>query len=57
MPIQIIDELIDFIETNYEKLSKGKYIELLNLTLQVYVSEKLQAKKLQLRKFVHIMST
>ena len=54
---QIIDELIDFIETNYEKLSKGKYIELLNLTLQVYVSEKLQAKKLQLRKFVHIMST
>ena len=37
MTIQTIDELLDFIDTNYEKLSNEKYIELLKLTLQVYV--------------------
>ncbi len=27
MTIQTIDELLDFIDTNYEKLSNEKYIE------------------------------
>ncbi len=49
MTIQTIDELLDFIETNYEKLSKDKYIELLNLTLQVYVSEKPSSKEIAIK--------
>jgi len=57
MTIQTIDELLDFIETNYEQLSKEKYIELLKLTLQVYVSEKPSSKEIAIRLFNHIMST
>ena len=45
MTIQTIDELLDFIETNYEKLSNEKYIELLKLTLQVYVFGKPKTKE------------
>jgi hypothetical protein len=45
MTIQTIDELLDFIDTNYEKLSNEKYIELLKLTLQVYVFRKPQTKE------------
>lgn len=46
MTIQTIDELLDFIETNFEKLSNEKYIELLKLTIQVYVSEKPSSKEI-----------
>ena len=49
MTIQTIDELLDFIETNYEKLSNEKYIELLKLTLQVYVSEKPSSKEISIQ--------
>ena len=49
MLIQTIDELLDFIETNFEKLSNEKYIELLNLTLQVYVSEKPSSKEIAIK--------
>ena len=45
MTIQTIDELLDFIETNYEQLSNEKYIELLKLTLQVYVFGKPKTKE------------
>jgi hypothetical protein len=49
MTIQTIDELLDFIETNYEKLSNEKYIELLKLTIQVYVSEKPSSKEIAIK--------
>ena len=49
MTIQTIDELLDFIETNYEKLSNEKYIELLKLTIQVYVSEKPSSKEIAIQ--------
>ena len=49
MTVQTIGELLDFIETNYEKLSKEKYIELLNLTLQAYVSEKPSSKEIAIK--------
>ena len=49
MKIQTIDELLDFIETNYEKLSNEKYIELLKLTIQVYVSEKPSSKEIAIQ--------
>ena len=45
MTIQTIDELLDFIETNYEKLSNEKYVELIRLTLQVYVFGKPKTKE------------
>ena len=45
MTIQTIDELLDFIETNFEKLSNEKYVELLKLTLQVYVFGKPKTKE------------
>ena len=49
MTIQTIDELLDFIETNFEKLSNEKYIELLKLTIQVYVSEKPSSKEIAIK--------
>jgi len=45
MTIQTIDELLDFIETNYEKLSNEKYVDLIRLTLQVYVFGKPKTKE------------
>ena len=45
MTIQTIDELLDFIETNFEKLSNEKYVDLLKLTLQVYVFGKPKTKE------------
>ena len=35
MRIQTINELLDFAEINYDKLSKEKYCELIRMTLQV----------------------
>ena len=45
MLIESIDELLDFIETNYEKLSNEKYVDLIRLTLQVYVFGKPKTKE------------
>ena len=45
MTIQTIDELLDFIEANFDKLSKEKYCELIRMTLQVYVFGKPQTKE------------
>ena len=45
MTIQTIDELLDFIEIHFEKLSKEKYYELIRMTLQVYVFGKPQTKE------------
>jgi len=50
MTIQTIEDLIEFVDKNYDKLSKEKYIELLNLTLQVYVSEKPSSKEIAIQK-------
>ena len=49
MTIQTIDELLDFIDTNYERLSKENYRELLRLTLQVYVFGKPETKEKALK--------
>ena len=56
MTIQTRDELLDFIQTNFEKLSNEKYIELLKLTLQVYVFGKPKLKKKLLKKYSTIIS-
>ena len=45
MTIQTIDELLDFVEINFEKLSKEKYCELIRMTLQVYVFGKPEKKE------------
>ena len=45
MTIQTIDELLDFVEINFDKLSKEKYCELLRMTLQVYVFGKPEKKE------------
>ena len=45
MTIQTIDELLDFIEIHFDKLSKDKYCELIRMTLQVYVFGKPQTKE------------
>ena len=51
MTIQTIDELIDFIEIHFDKLSKEKYCELIRMTLQVYVFGKPKQKKKLLSKY------
>jgi hypothetical protein len=49
MKIESIEDLLTFIETNFEKLSNEKYIELLKLTIQVYVSEKPSSKEIAIQ--------
>ena len=49
MKIESIEDLLTFIETNFEKLSNEKYIELLKLTIQVYVSEKPSSKEIAIK--------
>ena len=45
MRLETIDELLDFVEINFDKLSKEKYCELLRMTLQVYVFGKPEKKE------------
>ena len=63
MGIQTIDELLDFIEIHFDKLSKEKYCELIRMTLQVYVFGKPKTKEEALEeifnhyKFIETFST
>ena len=45
MAKRTIDELIEFIEIHFDKLTKEKYCELIRMTLQVYVFRKPQKKE------------
>ena len=50
MLIQTIDELLDFIETNYEKLSDKNYVDLCRSTMQLYEFEKPSTKEATLKR-------
>ena len=45
MTIQTIDELLDFIDTNYEKLSDKNYVDLCRSTMQLYEDKKPDTKE------------
>ena len=45
MAKRTIDELIEFIEIHFDKLTKEKYCELIRMTLQVYIFRKPQKKR------------
>ena len=45
MTIQTIDELLDFIDTNYEKLSDKNYVDLCRSTMQLYEYKKPDTKE------------
>ena len=45
MTIETIDDLITFIDKNFERLSDNDYVKLLTATIQVYVSSKPQSKE------------
>lgn len=47
--IENISELLNFINTNYEKLSEKKYAEILLHTLDVYTLEKPKSKEKALK--------
>ncbi|MEJ6686457.1 MAG: hypothetical protein QNK70_04175 [Crocinitomicaceae bacterium] len=45
MRIQTIDELLDFIETNYEKLSNKAYVDICRTTMHLYEYRKPSTKE------------
>ena len=45
MTIQTIDELLDFIETNYDKLSDKNYVDLCRSTMHLYEYRKPSTKE------------
>ena len=50
MTIQTIDELLDFIETNYEKLSNKAYVDICRTTMHLYECRKPQTKQMALER-------
>ena len=50
MTIQTIDELLDFIDTNYEKLSDKNYVDLCRSTMQLYEYKKPDTKEKALQR-------
>ena len=45
MTIQTIDELLDFIDTNYERLSNKAYIDICRSTMHLYEYKKPDTKE------------
>ena len=45
MRLETIDELLDFIDTNYEKLSDKNYVDLCRSTMQLYEYKKPDTKE------------
>jgi hypothetical protein len=50
MTIQTIDELLDFIETNYERLSDKAYVDICRSTMHLYEYKKLDTKEATLKR-------
>jgi len=50
MTIQTIDELLDFIDTNYEKLSNKAYVDICRTTMHLYEYSKPQTKQMALER-------
>ena len=56
MTIQTIDELLDFIDTNYEKLSDKNYVDLCRSTMQLYEYKKPDTKEKALTRSKEVYS-
>ena len=56
MTIQTIDELLDFIDTNYEKLSDKNYVDLCRSTMQLYEYKKPDTKEKALTRIKELYS-
>jgi len=50
MSIETIDELLDFIDTNYEKLSDKNYVDLCRSTMYLYEYKKPDTKEATLNR-------
>ena len=50
MTIQTIDELLDFVDENFEKISNKGYVDLCRSTMQLYEFEKPSTKKATLER-------
>ena len=50
MQIKTIDELLDFIETNYERLSDKAYVDICRSTMQLYEYKKPDTKEATLKR-------
>ena len=56
MRIETIDELLDFIDTNYEKLSDKNYVDLCRSTMQLYEYKKPDTKEKALERINELYS-
>ena len=50
MTIQTINELLDFIDTNYERLSDKAYVDICRSTMQLYEYKKPDTKEATLNR-------
>ena len=50
MTIQTIDELLDFIDTNYERLSDKAYVDICRSTMHLYEYKKPDTKEATLKR-------
>ena len=48
--IETIDELLDFIDTNYERLTEKAYIDICRSTMQLYEYKKPDTKEATLKR-------
>ena len=56
MTIQTIDELLDFINTNYEKLSDKNYVDLCRSTMHLYEYKKPDTKEAAIKRITELYS-
>ena len=56
MTIQTIDELLDFIETNYERLSDKAYVDICRSTMQLYEYRKPDTKEATIKRLTDLYS-
>jgi hypothetical protein len=56
MTIQTIDELLDFIETNFEKLSNKAYIDICRTTMHLYEYRKPDTKEAAIKRITELYS-
>ena len=54
MTIQTIDELLDFIDTNYERLSDKAYVDICRSTMQLYEYKKPDTKEATLDRIAQL---
>ena len=56
MTIQTIDELLDFIEINFEKLSNKAYVDICRTTMHLYEYRKPDTKEATIKRLTDLYS-